>query len=82
MSSYCTLHKYVTNFTKNTDLMTHILSAHEGKQPFTCNTCDAKFSNKGQLNHHISSIHEVKLKREFQCSTCNSKFSREILVTV
>ena len=33
---------------------------HEGKMPFECDLCDAKFTYKGHVNRHIASVHEGK----------------------
>ena len=36
------------------------VTVHEGKEPFKCQTCHACFSQKGDLNKHIASVHEKK----------------------
>ena len=36
----------------------HVTSVHEGKKPFKCDICDAKFDEKSKLKKHITSVHE------------------------
>ena len=47
----------------------HIELVHEGKKSFTCNVCDAAFSEKSQ------SVHERK--KPFQCNICDASFSQK-----
>ena len=35
-------------------------SVHEGKKPYKCSICDARFARKTNLSGHIASIHEGK----------------------
>ena len=44
-------------------------SVHEGKKPFTCGTCDDKFSKRQTLKEHITSFHEEK--KPFKCKACD-----------
>ena len=39
-----------------------------------CNTCDADFVSKGDLNRHIASVHEG---RKVQCDLCASSFTKK-----
>ena len=52
----------------------HVAIVHEGKKPFKCDICDARFSRKDPLNVHIASIHEEK--KPFNCEICDKKFSQ------
>ena len=38
----------------------HIVVVHEGKKPFKCDVCDAKFSQKPHLNGHNAAVYEGK----------------------
>ena len=50
----------------------HILSVHERKRPFQCNTCSASFSQKGGLRTHIALVH-VGMK-SFKCAICSKSY--------
>ena len=45
-------------FSLKSNLKKHILSDHEGNNPFNCEVCDYRSSRKGDLKKHISSVHE------------------------
>ena len=45
------------------------------KKPFKCNICDASFTQKGNLNGHVASIHEGK--KPFKCSICDASFTKK-----
>ena len=49
------------------------MSFYKGKKPFECNICESRFTQKGHLNTHISSVH-ANIK-PFECDTCKSKFA-------
>jgi ribosomal protein L31 len=58
----------------------HIESVHEGKKPFRCDICDAKFALKSTLDNHIRTIHENpkhidETKKVFHCQSCPSSFT-------
>ena len=40
-----------------------------------CKTCDASFEGKGNLDRHVSSVHEGK--KPFKCNICNASFARK-----
>ena len=42
----------------------HIERVHEGKRPYSCDTCDAGFSNKLRLARHIASEKCIVLKKQ------------------
>ena len=42
-------------------------------KPFICNICDASFSEKGNINLHVESVHEGK--KLFKCNDCDEVFS-------
>ena len=39
----------------------HSAQVHERKKPFRCNFCDATFAREGNLNQHVTKIHEVQI---------------------
>ena len=47
---------------------THIASVHEGKKPFKCHVCDAKFSNKPNMKRHVAYVHENN--KSYKCDMC------------
>merc|ERR1712001_808248 len=51
----------------------HMKTFHEGKQPFQCNICDAKFTTKHGMTGHVAAIHEGK--KPFKCNICNTEFA-------
>ena len=51
----------------------HIATVHEGKKPFKCEACDAKFKSKQGMNGHIVTVHEGK--KLFKCEICDYGFS-------
>ena len=40
-----------------------------------CKTCDASFGGKGDLDRHVSSVHEGK--KPFKCNVCNASFTEK-----
>lgn len=44
----------------------HNALVHEGKKPFKCSFCNAKFSRLGSLDGHVTRFHEKK--KTFNCS--------------
>ena len=42
------------------NLLRHIISVHERIKPFQCEKCASCFAEKGTLDRHIASIHEVE----------------------
>ena len=52
----------------------HIASVHEGKKPFKCDTCDARFALMHHLKSHIASVHE---KKRFNCAKCDASFTQK-----
>ena len=63
-------------FTKNFALKRHVEKVHEGKTPFNCDICGAKFFRKPNLKGHIASLHEGE--KTFRCGTCDTKFSHKL----
>ena len=53
----------------------HIDTVHEKKKPFLCNSCDASFAARGNLNKHVATVHEKK--KSFKCNTCNVTFAHK-----
>ena len=51
----------------------HIVSVHEGKQPFKCDICDANFTQKPNLKQPIESDDEGK--KPFKCDMCDASFA-------
>ena len=51
----------------------HIENIHEGKKPFGCTICNARFALKADANRHIDIIHGGN--KPFTCSICDYKFS-------
>jgi KRAB domain-containing zinc finger protein len=50
-------------------LKAHIETVHEKKKKFfKCEICEKNFSDKSNLNKHISSVHEDK--KPFKCELC------------
>ena len=45
----------------------------EGNKSFNCNNCSKMFSQEGDLNRHIKSVHEGK--KPFKCNICGTAFS-------
>ena len=39
----------------------HSAQVHERKKPFRYNFCDATFAREGNLNQHVTKIHEVQI---------------------
>ena len=60
---------FVTTFSQNSNMKSHVASFHEGKKPFKCDICDHSFSQKRDLNTHVASVHEEK--KQFKCDICN-----------
>ena len=44
-------------------------------KPFKCDTCEAKFTQKSNLNTHIAAIHEGR--KRLKCDTCDAKFTQK-----
>ena len=53
----------------------HISSVQEGKKPYRCDICNAKFTSKQSLNGHMVSVHEGK--KPFKCETSDATFARK-----
>ena len=52
----------------------------EGKKPFQCTICDARFSDRSNMRRHIALIHEEKKK--FRCENCGKSFSTKRNMTL
>ena len=50
----------------------HISLVHEGKKSFDCNSCEASFEDKSNLERHIASVHEEKMPY-----TCGNSFNQK-----
>ena len=59
----------IINVQKKGILTKHIAAVHEGKKPFKCEACDAKFTSKQGMNGHIATVHEGK--KPFKCKPCD-----------
>ena len=48
-------------------------AVHEGKKPFKCDICGAKFAVKQGLKNHVESVHEGKkpFKCDMWCLLCS-----------
>ena len=57
----------------------HIATVHEGKKPFKCEACDARFGRKDTMNQHIEAKHEGK--KPFKCEACDAKFTTKQSMT-
>lgn len=59
----------------------HILN-HQGKLPYKCDDCDARFDRKFYLQRHLERYHQVDtdfvLKCRFRCKFCPRLFQRKI----
>ena len=59
-------------------VMRHLSENHPDiKKPFACRNCDAGFTVKYSLQHHISSVHKEK---KHLCPTCGEGFGMEKLL--
>ena len=54
-------------------LKSHVLLVHEDEKLFKCESCEKSFSLKGNLNQHISFVHEDR-ERLFKCKFCDKNF--------
>ena len=52
-----------------------VFSDHVVDIGLKCKTCDASFEGKGDLNRHVSSVHEGK--KPFKCNVCNACFAQK-----
>ena len=48
---------------------------NKGKNYYKCNDFNASFSQKGDLNRHVISVHEGK--KPFKCNVCDACFSHK-----
>ena len=65
-------------FTRQGQLVQHVVTLHSKLEPYTCNHCNASFKGKIELNNHLRSQHQIihrfqKSKRIFQCKNCRFK---------
>ena len=51
----------------------HMSTVHEGKKPFSCSTCDAKFTTSQSVRYHVKSVHEGK-GLQLPCPHCDLIF--------
>jgi uncharacterized Zn-finger protein len=51
-------------------------AVYEGKKPFECIICTAKFSLNDSLKKHIASVHEGV--KPYNCILCDAKFSEKL----
>ena len=49
------------DFSLKADMEKHILSVHEKKKPFKCDTCDYCTSHRHALKRHIATVHKDPL---------------------
>ena len=52
----------------------NISTVHEEKSTYECQSCNASFFHKGDLNKHISAVH--KGKRPYKCHDCDASFAQ------
>ena len=71
----CTFTGCGQQFRKHGTLQKHILTIHEGKDPFVCTAldetgqeCRAGFDTEGRLNSHVGRVHG---SRRFVCNICS-----------
>ena len=65
-------------FTRQGQLVQHVVTIHSKLEPYTCNHCNASFKGKIELNNHLKSQHQIihrfqAGKRIFQCKNCRFK---------
>ena len=53
----------------------HEKSVHENQKDFKCNSCDKKFSIKGNLKRHIEIVHENV--KSFKCDSFEKSFGQK-----
>ena len=69
-----------TLFDKQEFEKSHIAVVHEGKKPFKCPICNARFSQLGSLNGHVARFHEKKKPNEFCIEA--SKFVKDMMCLI
>ena len=65
-------------FTRQGQLVQHVVTLHSKLEPYTCNHCNASFKGKIELNNHLRLQHQIThrfmtSKRIFQCKNCRFK---------
>ena len=64
---------YLTKFNTKFAFNLHAATVHEKdkvkSKTFKCNSCHHEYSNRGNLNRHIASVHEGK--KPFKCDFCD-----------
>ena len=59
---------------KNTYLLTY-LQIHSTTKKYKCHHCNKAFSENGNLQKHIKSVHEgIKPTKKYKCNSCNKFF--------
>ena len=70
---------YKCRFCHKSYLSNPTLKAHEQKKHDECSLCGAKFVEKGNLSHHIQTVHGKRNAYEFvisvRCTICDKRFS-------